>query len=75
MEDTELTNDEIAEEKAPEVIEKLIPPVYSREMKLFGIVIWSDTRQLDEEAFYDRISSRINNDMAKELLILRAQAK
>jgi hypothetical protein len=59
----------------PEIIVKLIPPVYSRQMKLFGLVIWSDTRQLDEEAFYDRIASRINNDMAKELLILRAKAK
>ena len=59
----------------PEIVEKLIPPVYSRQMKLFGLVIWSDTRQLDEEAFYDRIASRINNDMAKELLILRAKAK
>jgi hypothetical protein len=56
----------------PKVIIKLIPPVYSRQLKLFGLVIWSDTRQLDEEAFYERISSRINNDLAKELLILKA---
>ena len=59
----------------PEVIVQLIPPVYSREVKLFGIVIWSDTRQLDEEAFYQRVSGRINNDLAKEVLILRAKAR
>jgi hypothetical protein len=69
--DTEDTIDKVE----PEVTEKLIPPVYSRQMKLFGLVIWSDTRQLDEEAFYDRIASRINNDLAKEVLILRAKAK
>jgi hypothetical protein len=57
----------------PEEPVKLIPPVYSRQLKFFGLVIWSDTRQLDEEAFYNRIADRINDDMAKELLILRAK--
>ena len=71
MADTTEDKTEVTEQ--PEVIEKLIPPVYSRQLKLFGLVIWSDTRQLDEEAFYDRIAARLNNDMAKELLTLRAR--
>lgn len=62
---------ETAEEVKEKVIIKLLPPVYSRQLKLFGIVIWSDTRQLDEEAFYDRISSRINYELAQQLLILK----
>jgi hypothetical protein len=51
--------------------EKLLPPIYSRQLKFLGVVIWSDTRQLDEETFYNRISSRINGDLAKELLKLK----
>ena len=74
MSDMDIDDKETTEEK-PEIIIKLIPPIYSRQLKLFGIVIWSDTRQLDEEAFYQRISDRINNDLVKELLILRATAK
>ena len=53
-------------------IQKLIPPVYSRELKLFGCVVWSDTRKLDEDAFYDRVTSRINSELAKEVMTLRA---
>ena len=71
MPDTDM-EDKNPETPEPEVIIELIPPVYSRQMKLFGIVIWSDTRQLDEEAFYQRITDRINNDLAKEIIVLRA---
>jgi hypothetical protein len=70
--DTDVKTTEEEPLEIPVVIEKLIPPVYSRQLKLFGFVIWSDTRQLDEEAFYQRISDRVNNDLAKELLVLKA---
>jgi len=70
---TDIKETEETEEVKLEIIEKLIPPVYSRQLKFLGMVIWSDTRQLDEEAFYDRISSRINSDLAKELLILKSK--
>lgn len=59
----------------PGTTENLLPPVYSRQLKFLGIVIWSDTRQLNEDEFYQRIADRINDEMAKEILTLRAATK
>ena len=67
--------DEVEEKVlVPEIqIDKLLPPVYSRQLKLFGIVVWSDTRQLDEDLFFERVTVRINSELAKEVLTLRAR--
>lgn len=70
MEDKDIKG-ELIEGKL-ETITVSIPPVYSRELKLFGCVVWSDTRKLDEDAFYDRVTSRINSELAKEVMTLRA---
>ncbi len=56
-------------------IVKFLPPIYSRQLKFLGIVIWSDTRQLDEDLFYDRVTTRLNAELAKEVLKLRAAMK
>ncbi len=70
----EVVNESEEKVLVPEVqIDKLLPPVYSRQLKLFGIVVWSDSRQLDDDMFFDRVTARINSELAKEVLTLRAR--
>ena len=74
MKETENTDVAEKEETIAEVI-KFLPPVYSRQLKFLGIVVWSDTRQLDEVLFYDRVTARLNAELAKEVIKLRAAMK
>ena len=74
LEETDNVENEKKEEAVTEIV-KFLPPVYSRQLKFLGIVIWSDTRQLDEDLFYDRVTSRLNAELAKEVIKLRAATK
>ena len=51
------------------------PIVFIRVVKFLGVPIYSVTQTVDENVLYEKISDRINSDLAKQVLILESAKK
>ena len=48
------------------------PIVFVRVVKILGIPVYTVTQTVDENVLYEKISDRINSDLAKQVLILES---
>ena len=51
------------------------PIVFIRVVKILGIPVYTVTQTVDENVLYEKISDRINSDLAKQVLILESAKK
>lgn len=51
------------------------PIVFNRVVKILGIPVYTVTQTVDENVLYEKISRRVDSDLAKQVVILESVKK